>query len=186
MDTVGTQKKILYIAKSNSTYRNLAMEEYFIDYIERETQQNNSVIALFLWQSDNTIVIGKHQNAQRECNLEFVRQNNLKIARRKTGGGAVFHDSGNLNFSIIASKNLYNQENNFLMIIKALKKLGLNAVLSGRNDILIDNKASSYASVGQSRCACIAIKLALGNNNCKHLLSSFAMLFIFYISQSLT
>ena len=111
-------------------WRNLAVEEYLL-----ETADDT---ILFLWQNENTVVIGRNQNAWKECNISAMEQDGVKLARRITGGGAVFHDLGNLNFSFIASQQVYSLERQFGMIISALDSLGIGACLSGRNDILAE------------------------------------------------
>ena len=99
-----------------------------------------------LWQSNDTVVVGKHQNALGEINYRFVRENNITVARRISGGGTVFHDSGNVNFSFI--KNVKSPaEISFKQftqpVVKTLAKLGITATTSGRNDLLIDGKKIS-------------------------------------------
>ena len=88
-----------------------------------------------LWQSENTVVVGKHQNAMAEINYSFVRDNNIKVARRISGGGTVFHDAGNVNFAYI--KNVASPaEISFKIftepVVKALSKIGITATASGR------------------------------------------------------
>ena len=95
-----------------------------------------------LWQSENTVVVGKHQNALAEINYPFVRENNIKVARRISGGGTVFHDAGNVNFTFI--KNVSSPaEISFKIftqpVVTALAKLGITATTSGKNDLLIGN-----------------------------------------------
>jgi len=116
----------------------LATEEYLL--------KNFSDDIFMLWQSQNTVVVGKHQNLLAEINYPFCRRNNIAIARRISGGGTVFHDSGNVNFSFI--KNVAGpHEISFQRFTEpirlALKELGINAETSGRNDLLIEGKKIS-------------------------------------------
>ena len=82
-------------SNSNDPFYNLALEEYIFNTLS----PGESVF--FLWQNSNTIVIGNYQNTAAEINADYVRENGIKVARRITGGGAVYHDLGNLNYSII-------------------------------------------------------------------------------------
>ena len=99
-----------------------------------------------LWRSSPSVVVGKHQNALAEINHGFVRENQIPVARRLSGGGTVFHDPGNVNFTFI--RNVANiSEVNFKVftvpVVEALKKLGVDAYTIGRNDLLIDGKKIS-------------------------------------------
>ena len=125
------------ILKSNDPYRNLAIEEYFFE----KTQDD----VFILWQNDKTVVIGKNQNVNCELNFDFVNSNNIKIARRITGGGAVYHDLGNLNFSFIckSGKEGIDFATFCEPIIEALRSFGLDAKLNGRNDIEVCGKKIS-------------------------------------------
>lgn len=124
---------------SQSPYYNLAAEEYLL------TQTNDDVF--MLWQNANSIIVGRHQNTLAEINREFVEQNNITVARRLTGGGAVFHDLGNLNFTFIQNIQPQDKEINFVKylqpIVDALKTLGIPASFSGRNDLMIHDKKIS-------------------------------------------
>lgn len=123
---------------------NLAFEEYCFKNLPLENESY-----FFLWINSPAIIVGKNQNAYAEINLEYVQENNIKLVRRITGGGAVYHDLGNLNFSFI-EKNDDSKKIDFKKyysyIIKALRDLGLDAQLSGRNDVTIDGKKCIGAS----------------------------------------
>ncbi|HHU89787.1 MAG TPA: lipoate--protein ligase [Clostridiaceae bacterium] len=121
---------------------NLALEEYLLINLKK-----NEVV-LFLWQNKDTVVIGRNQNPWSECNLSLMEDDNIRLARRITGGGAVFHDIGNLNFSFILSRDKYDVGRQCNVIINGLKKLGINAVKSGRNDMTVDGKKFSGNAFG--------------------------------------
>jgi len=128
------------INNSNSPYFNLALEEYFVKY------KNLKEDILILWQNEPVIVVGKNQNTYEELNLEYVDKNNIKVVRRLSGGGAVYHDLGNLNFTIIKNNSkIHKNDFSFfsLPVVSCLNKLGVKATFSGRNDILIDGKKFS-------------------------------------------
>lgn len=132
---------IYYIFKDTNPYFNIAAEEYLLK------NENIKDDILILWQNKNTIVIGCNQNAHAEINIEECNKNGVHVVRRITGGGAVFHDEGNLNFSYILKNNTdlkpKDYEKILQPVINALKELGLNAHFSGKNDIEIDNKKIS-------------------------------------------
>lgn len=130
---------MLYIKNDSiDPYFNHAVEEYFLKNSEEE--------CFILWRNIPCILIGKNQNAMSEINMEHIKENNIPIVRRLTGGGAVFNDLGNINFTFITYKE-DNEGINFRKfaqpIINALKDLSVNAEFSGRNDITIDGKKFS-------------------------------------------
>lgn len=136
-------------SKSFDVYRNLAIEDFLVNqYCQRGD------ILLYLWQNDKSVVLGRNQSAYSECNLEFARNNNISISRRLSGGGAVFHDKGNLNYTFVASNDLFARETFCRIIIQSLINCGLNAELTGRNDIHIDGmKVSGMACYEGKDCS---------------------------------
>lgn len=124
--------------KDRDPYFNLAAEEYLL--------KNFTEDVFMLWQSDSAVVVGKHQNALAEINHRYVSENKIKVARRISGGGTVFHDPGNLNFTFIKNTEEIDQINFKLFtqpIVEAMQKLGLDAYSSGRNDLLLGGKKIS-------------------------------------------
>lgn len=119
--------------KNTNPFYCLAAEEYLLKNFDDDI--------FMLWQSKDTVVLGKHQNALAEINYPFVRANNVTVARRISGGGTVFHDAGNVNFAFI--KNVKSPaEISFKQftqpVVEALALLGIEATTSGRNDLLIE------------------------------------------------
>ncbi len=129
----------LEIYKTNSLdpYENLATEKYLLDTVK------NDVLRIYLWQNDNTVVIGSNQNPWAECNCALLEAEGGFVARRLSGGGAVFHDIGNLNFTFICSQENYNLNLNLQIIKKACEYAGIPVEISGRNDILAQGKKFS-------------------------------------------
>ena len=125
----------IILGNSHSPYFNLALEECLFN------EQGDDGVTLYLWQNEHTVVIGRNQNAYRECRTRLLSEEGGNLARRTTGGGAVYHDLGNLNFSFIASKQNYNLKRQLSVIIDAVGSLGINACFTGRNDITTDDGA---------------------------------------------
>lgn len=115
----------------------MALEEYLLGSIEQ------GKIILYLWQNENTVVIGSSQNPWKECSLPLMREDGVKLARRLSGGGAVYHDTGNLNFTFVAANDRYDTEKQLACILDAVNSFGLNAEFSGRNDLLCEGKKFS-------------------------------------------
>lgn len=123
-------KNLIVINKSHDPWLNLALEEYLLENV---TEYEN---ILFLWQNANTIVIGKNQNPWRECRTGLLESEDGKLARRSSGGGAVYHDMGNLNFSFIMDKDKQNFNTQAKIIIEAVKAFNIESYVNGRNDIV--------------------------------------------------
>ncbi|MBK5200967.1 MAG: lipoate--protein ligase [Spirochaetaceae bacterium] len=113
-------------------YLNLAMEEKLMDSYEKGT------LVFYLWQNKKTVVIGRNQCAKDECNLSLMQENDVKLARRSSGGGAVYHDIGNLNFTFITDIQNFDTKSQLNIITETLNSFGLDCYFSGRNDLLID------------------------------------------------
>lgn len=118
---------------------NLALEEWVLENLKDD-------IYIILWRNDNSIIIGRNQNTAQEINQAYVEEHGINVVRRPTGGGAVYHDLGNLNFSILTDAEnavdinfeLYTQP-----VLRALESMGVPVELKGRNDILIEGKKCS-------------------------------------------
>jgi len=124
-------------SRSYNSWYNLSLEEYLLENVKEDE------IILYLWQNENTVVIGRNQNAWKECAYQQLEEDGGKLARRLSGGGAVYHDLGNLNFTFIMNQKHYNLEKQHSVIIDALSKFNVKADFSGRNDMLIDGKKFS-------------------------------------------
>ena len=128
--------RILKSAVTNPWF-NLATEDWIFNTLDAHSH------TLFLWRNSETVVIGRSQNPWVECKTDKMEEDNVFLARRQSGGGAVFHDLGNTNFTFLSPKDDYDQHANFTIIINALKKLGIDATLSGRNDMQVGDKKIS-------------------------------------------
>ena len=127
---------------STNPYYNMAFDEYCLESLSIDEP------VFFLWQNRPAVIVGFNQEVNTEVNLDFLKENGIDLVRRVTGGGAVFHDLGNLNYTIVGrSEDLERDYPEYASIMaKALQSLGVPATLSGRNDILVEGrKVSGFA-----------------------------------------
>lgn len=124
-------------ARGMEPFANLALEAYLLE----EVREDECI--LYLWQNRRTVVIGKNQNCWKECNAEALAQGGGFVARRLSGGGAVYHDEGNLNFTFLAQSAHYDLERQLEVVLRAVRKWGIRAEKNGRNDIVVDGRKFS-------------------------------------------
>ncbi len=126
---------------------NLAMEQHVFDGLPRDRSY------LMLWQNENTVVVGRHQDARAEVNQDYIDRHGTQVIRRLSGGGAVYHDLGNLNFTFITDARR-GEENGFAAfcrpVARALARLGVRAEVIGRNDMAVQGK--KFSGSAQYRC----------------------------------
>ncbi|GAV04116.1 hypothetical protein RvY_14444-2 [Ramazzottius varieornatus] len=124
------------ISKSHNIYLNLAWE----DWLYRNFDFTKASL-LLMWRNTPCVVIGRYQNPWKECNVSMMADAGILLARRHSGGGTVYHDMGNLNFSFMTERNLYNRKTNLHFIVKVLQDVyGIRAVVSPRDDIVVNEK----------------------------------------------
>ena len=126
-----------YVSPSLDGWKNLATDEWLLDHLEEDD------LFLYFYVNKNAVIIGKSQNPWKECNLAAMEKDGVQLVRRITGGGAVFHDEGNLNFSFIAGKKRYDTDKQFAMIMDAVRAFGIPCDLTGRNDMQTDGRKFS-------------------------------------------
>lgn len=135
----------IIISTQSNPYLNIAVENYLL------SQPSDGDITMYLWQNRRTVVIGQNQNPYSECNVEQLEADGGFLMRRKTGGGAVFHDLGNLNFSFVVPYEMYDQTRQFSVLQKAVAQYGLQTEVSGRNDVLCQGRKFSGNAFSKGR-----------------------------------
>ena len=129
-------KHFFVTSSQTNPFINLAYEDYMLHHLKEDE------CLFYLWQNHHTVVIGKNQNAYKECKVEELEASGGYLARRSSGGGAVYHDHGNLNFTFIAPKGFYSLENNLKVIIEACllsdeqKVIATQAVIDAKADFV--------------------------------------------------
>ena len=139
----GVETMQFIVSNQTEPYWNIAVENYLVEH--------GDTITLYLWRNRRTVVIGQNQNPYSEVNVEALEVDGGYLMRRKTGGGAVYHDDGNLNFSFVVPKVLYDQRRQFGVIQRAVESFGLHTELSGRNDILAEGRKFSGNAFSKGR-----------------------------------
>lgn len=125
-------ERSVFISQSDDIHTNLALEDWFYRH---EDFSNHRI--LLLWQNNPTVVIGRHQNVWTEVDMTEAERRGICVARRNSGGGAVYHDMGNLNCSFFTARNDYNRRFNLRIIQSALKKLGFNVDINCKDDLIL-------------------------------------------------
>ncbi|MVP00428.1 lipoate--protein ligase [Paenibacillus lutrae] len=162
---------MLFIDNENITKPqiNLAIEEYALKYLpEDETY-------LLFYINEPSIIIGKNQNTVEEINAEYVEDHGIHVVRRLSGGGAVYHDLGNLNFSFITKddgESFHNFSKFTEPVVQALKKLGVDAQLSGRNDIQVGERKISGNAMFATRGRLFSHGTLLFDSEIEHVVSA--------------
>ena len=140
----------LFISRSGDGHVNLAADEFILEQYRRGIYGG---VTLYFYVNSAAVIIGRNQNAWRECNIARMEEDGVQLVRRHTGGGAVFHDGGNLNFSFITNEKLYDKERFTKVILSACASLGIEAEVNGRNDLTVSGRKFSGCAYGLSGTA---------------------------------
>ncbi len=136
-ESTAIRRLLIHRSASSDVYENLAREEYLLDRLPADT------LGFLLYSNSESLVLGKHQNPWREVDLGAARALGVCLARRISGGGTVFHDRGNLNFSFIIPRRNFDRRANLEVVVRALDRLGILAEVSPRYDILAGGRKIS-------------------------------------------
>lgn len=148
-----------YQSNSYDPYRNLATEEALLSTIRK------GELLVYFWCNNPCVVVGCHQELATECDLEQMKKYKILPARRRSGGGAVFHDRGNLNVSYLCHREDYERKQQITLLLSALTQCGICASVSGRNDLCIDGKKiCGYAGYERRNVCCYHACLLLDVN----------------------
>ena len=135
----------ILVSDQYDPFINRAVEQYLTD------SQEEGIVTLYLWKNQQTVVIGYNQNPYSECNVKLLLDEGGHLMRRGTGGGAVYHDLGNINFSFVADKRLYDVTKQLSVIQDALRTYGLETEISGRNDLTYQGRKFSGNAFGKGQ-----------------------------------
>ncbi|EKX52523.1 hypothetical protein GUITHDRAFT_101692 [Guillardia theta CCMP2712] len=138
--SLSSKKLRILISEDHDPFFNLATEEWLF------RTGDVTCNTMFLWRNEPTIVIGRCQNPWKECNIQKMNDKGVHLTRRYSGGGTVYQDLGNTNFTFLSSTTNFDSKKNSQVIIEALKTFGLTATISGRNDIQVDGLKISGAA----------------------------------------
>ena len=131
------ERLLTYESGSLDPFLNLATEQHLLETV------NGGCCLLYLWQNENTVVVGRNQNPWAECRVSLLEDEGGHLARRLSGGGAVFHDLGNLNFTFLVPTADYDLIKQQRVLLEACRSFGVPAELSGRNDLTADSRKFS-------------------------------------------
>ena len=131
-------KPLIVTGTSYDPYHNLAVEETLL-----RTSCGRRI--LYLWQNDRTVVIGRHQDAKAECDLKKMQEDGVLLSKRISGGGAVYHDMGNINFTFIAPRGLLSVDEDFEIISEAVRSFGIDTCRTGNNDLGIASTGAKFS-----------------------------------------
>ena len=129
----------ILLGDSTAAHHNLAVEALLFETLDPET------MVFYLWQNRNTVVIGRHQNAWKECRVKLLEDEGGTLARRSSGGGAVFHDLGNLNFSFVVPRSQYDVQRQLGVVRSAVAEFGIRSEFTGRNDLVIPDSGAKFS-----------------------------------------
>jgi lipoate-protein ligase A len=132
-------------------FLNISTEEHLFHNAKEDEE------VLYLWRNAPSVILGRNQNPYKECRLEEMEKRNVTLVRRHSGGGAVFHDLGNTNFSFVGPKARHSKERNCSILLQSLRDFGINAELKGRNDVVF----------GQTKVGCLRECVTFFSKNLK-------------------
>lgn len=126
--------------KETDPYRNLAVEEFLLSQVHRIP------VMFLLWQASDSVIVGKNQNPWLECDPPLIEREGGRLARRLSGGGAVFHDAGNLNYAFIVRREEYDRVRQFQVVLNTLRRLGVAAEITKHHALLVKGRKISGAA----------------------------------------